>query len=74
MSNNNETNNIIDMYYMAFNSNEYSLLPNNEKKEMEKEAEEKQKEILFERSVALSDLSEYNENNSFSIGDILLAE
>ena len=74
MSNNNETNNIIDMYYMVFNSHEYSLLPNNEKEEMEKEAEEKQKKILLERSVALSDLSEYNENNSFSIDDIPLTE
>lgn len=70
--NNDETNDIIYLYYMVFNSQQYCLLQNNEKEEMEKEAEEKQKEILLERSIAISELSDFNDN--FTLMDIPLSE
>ena len=76
MNNNKETNDILDIYYMVFNSENYCLLPNNEKEEMEKEAEEKQKELIVERSIAMSpdELSQIFDENTFNLNDIPLTE
>ena len=68
---NNEIKDIIDIYYMVFNSQQYCLLEDNEKEEMEKEAEEKKKEFLLERSI-VSNLECFNDN--FTFVDIPLTE
>ena len=75
--NNNEKNDIMDIYYMVFNSQQYCLFPNNQKEEMEKEAEEKQKTIYLERSQVISQdiLSELNDEKSqFNIEEIPLTQ
>ena len=76
INNNKETNDILDIYYMVFNSEKNCLLPNNGKEEMEKEAEEKQKELILERSIAMSpdELSQIFDENSFNFNEIPLTE
>ena len=75
-NNKSEMGEIIDIYNMVFNSPEYCFLPNNEKEEMIKKAEEMQKSLTFERSEILSrdELPEQNEETFFSLMDIPLEE
>ena len=70
-TNDGEMNDIIDIYYIVFHSHQYCLLPNNEKEENEREAEEKQKSMILERS-GIIDLSK--EIDSFSLDSIPLTE
>ena len=72
-SNDTETEDIIDIYNMIFNSEHYCLLPNNEKEEKEKEAEEKKKTIILERSQVISE-DVNDENSSFCLDNIPITE
>ena len=77
-NNNGEMDDIFDIYFIVFNIQQYSLLPNNDKEENQKEAEEKQKTILLERSQVLSPdvLSELDNSGilKISIENIPLTE
>ena len=76
---NNEIKEIVDMYFIVFNTFQYCLLPNNEEEEREQKAEEMRNTLKLERSSFISkdDLLDNNNNNNsglITLDDIPLSE
>lgn len=75
---NNEIKEIVDMYFIVFNTFQYCLLPNNEEEEREQKAEEMRNTLKLERSSFISkdDLLDNNNNNTglITLDDIPLSE
>ncbi len=72
-SNDKEMDDMIEIYYMIFNSQQYCLLPDNGKEEQEKEVEEKQKTFILERSQAISSYF-LDESSTICLDNIPLTE
>ena len=69
----NEKDNIVDIYYIAFNPIKYLFLPNNDQEEIDKKAEKLRNSFVLERSISISSeiMSEINEEHILNNLDIM---
>ena len=69
----NENDNIVDIYYIAFNPIKYLFYPNNDQEEIDKKAEKLKNSFPLERSISISSeiMSEINEEHILNNLDIM---